>query len=48
MNQAISTDLLAVNCAEWRDVAGDFPQEMEVVVEMMIEAEEELCLPEAA
>ncbi len=44
----MSDEMLKVDCAEWREVADENPSEMEVVVEMMIEAEEELCFEEAA
>ena len=44
----MSEDMLMVDCNEWRGVAETFPDQMEVVVEMMIEAEEELCHAEAA
>ncbi len=39
---------LAVDCAELRELAEANPEEMAIIVEMMIEAEEELCLEEAA
>ena len=39
---------LNIDCAELRELAEENPAEMEVIVEMMIEAEEELCLDEAA
>ncbi len=44
----MSVEMLKPDCAEWREVAEENPSEMEVVVEMMIEAEEELCFEEAA
>lgn len=34
---------LAMNCDELRELATDFPMEMGVIVEMLIDAEEELC-----
>jgi len=37
------SDSLTVDCAEWREVAEIFPSEMEVIMEMMIEAEYEVC-----
>jgi len=37
------SDALKVDCAEWRDVAEIFPAEMEVIMDMMIEAEWEIC-----
>ncbi len=36
-------DVLRVDCAEWREVAEVFPVEMEVIMDMMIEAEFEVC-----
>lgn len=44
----MNEDMLKVECAEWREVAGENPAEMEVVVELMIEAEEDLCVDQAA
>ena len=41
-------DPLLVDCAELRALAEEYPFEMEVIVEMMIEADEELCLDQAA
>jgi hypothetical protein len=48
MEVAMSEEVLKLDCAEWREVAGENPSEMEVVIEMMIEAEEELCVDRAA
>ena len=39
---------LNIDCEEWREIACDYPTEMEVIVEMMIECDEELCYDEAA
>lgn len=36
-------DGLKVDCAEWREIAEIFPTEMEVIMEMMIESEFEIC-----
>ena len=36
-------DTLKITCAEWRQVAEEYPVEMEVIMEMMIEAEVEIC-----
>lgn len=36
-------DSLTVDCAEWREVAEIFPVEMEVIMNMMIDAEFEVC-----
>lgn len=44
----MTEDTLKLDCAEWRAVAGENPSEMEVVIEMMIDAEEELCVDQAA
>jgi hypothetical protein len=41
-------DLLQVQCAELRQMAEENPTAIEVIVEMLIEAEEELCLEDAA
>ena len=38
-------NMLVVNCEEWRVIAETYPEEMEVIIEMMIEAGEDL-LPE--
>lgn len=37
------TDLMHVDCEQWRILSEHFPVEMEVIMEMMIESEEELC-----
>jgi hypothetical protein len=34
---------LEMNCEELRELAADFPTEMDVIVEMLIDAEEDLC-----
>ena len=36
-------DSLQISCAELRELADSSPDELEVIVDMMIEAEEELC-----
>jgi len=41
-------EMLKLDCVEWRDVAANCPEEMEVVIEMMIEAGEDLCYDKAA
>lgn len=41
-------EMLTLDCTELRDVAAKSPAEMEVVIEMMIAAGEELCQDEAA
>ncbi len=44
----MNEEMLKPDCAEWRQVAEENPSEMEVVVEMLLEAEEELCFDKAA
>ena len=44
----MTNEALQVDCAEWREVAETDAAAMEVIMEMMIEAEEELCEDEAA
>ena len=44
----MNDEILKLDCTEWREVAGESPSEMEVVIEMMIEAEEDLCVDKAA
>jgi len=44
----MTTEALTINCAELRALAEESPNEVEVIVEMMIEADEELCQEEAA
>ena len=34
---------LDMNCEELHELATDFPAEMDVIVEMLIDAEEDLC-----
>lgn len=36
-------DALNLDCGEWQAVAEVFPDEMEVIVDMLIEAEVEIC-----
>jgi len=36
-------EMLNIDCGEWHEVAEDYPVEMEVIREMMIEAEWEVC-----
>ena len=38
------SNILAVNCDEWREIADANPDEMEVIIEMMIEADEQICV----
>ncbi len=34
---------MMLDCTELRELAEEYPEEMAVIVEMMIEAEEEIC-----
>ncbi len=36
-------DMLQITCAELRELVDSSPDELEVIIEMMIEAEAELC-----
>jgi hypothetical protein len=36
-------DPMRIDCQEWRDLSEEFPAEMEVITEMMIDADEEVC-----
>jgi hypothetical protein len=36
-------EMLQISCTELRELADISPDELEVIVEMMIEAEEDLC-----
>ena len=37
-------NFLSVSCEEWRALTDAYPLEMEVITEMLIEAEAELCV----
>ena len=39
----MDNNLLAMDCGELRELATDYPMEMDVIVEMLIDAEEDLC-----
>jgi hypothetical protein len=39
----MNSEFLTVECADWREEAEIHPDEMEVIMEMMIEAEVEIC-----
>jgi hypothetical protein len=39
----MDNNLLAMDCDELRELATDYPMEMDVIVEMLIDAEEDLC-----
>ena len=36
-------DFMQIDCEQWRELSDLFPAEMEVIMEMLIEADEELC-----
>ena len=36
-------DFLSLSCDEWRDLSDAYPAEMEVITEMLIDAEAEIC-----
>lgn len=42
------SNIMQIDCQEWREVAAEFPVEMEVIIEMLIACDEELCYDEAA
>jgi hypothetical protein len=44
----MSTENLLIDCAELREMAEENPAAVEVIVEMLIEADEELCYEEVA
>lgn len=44
----MTPDALKISCEELRELAEIYPQETEIIVEMLIEAEEELCLEQQA
>ena len=39
----MDTDFLSISCEEWRELSDAFPLEMEVITEMLIEAEADIC-----
>ena len=41
-------DVLQIDCEEWREVAKDYPEVMEVIMAMLADAEEDACQEEAA
>lgn len=43
MQVTAMNEMLQISCAELREMADANPDELEVIVEMMIEAEAELC-----
>jgi hypothetical protein len=41
------SDALIVTCEELRELADNYPEEIEVIVEMLIESSEDLCVEAA-
>ena len=41
-------EMLRIECEDWREIVEDNLAEAEVIMEMMIEADEEVCIEEAA
>jgi hypothetical protein len=39
----MNANFLSVSCEEWRALSESFPNEMEIIMEMLIEAEADLC-----
>jgi len=39
----MSIDFLRITCDEWRELSEIYPREMEIIMDMMIEAEADLC-----
>ncbi len=39
----MSINFLNISCEEWRELSEAYPVEMEVIMDMMIEAEADLC-----
>ncbi len=39
----MASTFMSISCEEWRTLSDSFPTEMEVIMEMLIEAEAELC-----
>jgi hypothetical protein len=39
----MNLNFLSISCQEWRELSEAYPIEMEVITEMMIEAEADLC-----
>ena len=44
----MNTDELKIDCSELLAMAEENPEEIEIIVEMLIEAGEELCVDRAA
>ena len=42
------TEMLQIHCDDWREIAEENMAEAEVIMEMMIEADEEICIDDAA
>ena len=41
-------EMLRIRCDDWREIAEENMEEAEVIMEMMIEADEEICVEDAA
>ena len=39
----MATSFMSISCEEWRDLSDAYPVEMETIMEMLIEAEADLC-----
>jgi hypothetical protein len=48
MELMMSRDTLQIDCEEWREVAKEYPMEMEIVMAMMADADDDVCQEEAA
>jgi hypothetical protein len=48
MEFKMGLDVLQIDCDEWREVAKEYPREMEIIMAMMADAEEDICQQEAA
>ena len=42
------SDMLTIDCQDWREIAEENLDEAVIIAEMLIEADEELCMDEAA
>ena len=41
--RTMAAKFMSISCEEWRTLSDSFPTEMEVIMEMLIEAEADLC-----
>ena len=39
----MASSFMSISCEEWRELSDAFPVEMETIMEMLIEAEADLC-----